>query len=44
MAAERASRSQWSQWSQGGVLAQANQVDDWIAIDPDGAITVFSGK
>src|SRR5512143_517563 len=36
--------SEWSQWTEGGVLAQANQVDDWIAIEPDGAVTVFSGK
>src|SRR5512137_1411281 len=36
--------SEWSQWVEGGVLAQANQVDDWIAIAPDGGVTVFSGK
>src|SRR5512143_4141998 len=36
--------SEWSQWTEGGVLAQANQVDDWIAIESDGAVTVFSGK
>ncbi len=44
MAAERSRSSAWSQWSEGGVLAQANQVDDWIAIQPDGTVTVFSGK
>ncbi len=44
MAAEQSGSSEWSQWTEGGVLAQANQVDDWIAIQPDGAITVFSGK
>src|SRR5512136_3402573 len=38
------SSREWSQWIEGGVLAQANQVDDWIAIEPDGAVTVFSGK
>jgi nicotinate dehydrogenase subunit B len=36
--------SDWSQWTEGGVLAQAQQVDDWIAIAPDGTVTVFSGK
>jgi hypothetical protein len=36
--------SEGSQWVEGGVLAQANQVDDWIAIQTDGTVTVFSGK
>ena len=44
MATRRSSSSDWSQWVEGGVLAQANQVDDWIAIAPDGTLTVFSGK
>ncbi len=44
MASEQSGNSAWSQWTEGGVLAQANQVDDWIAIQPDGTITVFSGK
>jgi nicotinate dehydrogenase subunit B len=44
MAARRTGSSEWSQWVEGGVLAQANQVDDWIAIEPDGIVTVFSGK
>jgi CO/xanthine dehydrogenase Mo-binding subunit len=44
MAAKRSASSRWSQWSEGGVLAQANQVDDWIAIGSDGSVTVFSGK
>ena len=26
------------------MLAHANQLDDWIAIGPDGVVTVFSGK
>jgi nicotinate dehydrogenase subunit B len=44
MATRRSGSSAWSQWVEGGVLAQANQVDDWIAIQPDGTITVYSGK
>src|SRR5512144_221796 len=44
MAAQRARNNSWSQWTEGGVLAQADQVDDWLAIQPDGTITVFSGK
>ncbi len=44
MAAQRSRSNQWSQWVEGGVLAQANQVDDWIAIEPEGTLTVFSGK
>jgi CO/xanthine dehydrogenase Mo-binding subunit len=44
MAAKRPGSSEWSQWIEGGVLAQASHVDDWIAIEPDGTITVFSGK
>lgn len=44
MATKRSRSSRWSQWTEGGVLTQANQVDDWIAIEPDGSISVFSGK
>ncbi len=33
-----------SAWSETGAIKKANQVDDWLAIDPDGAVTVFSGK
>ena len=33
-----------SEWDEGGALKKANQVDDWIAIAPDGIVTVFSGK
>jgi nicotinate dehydrogenase subunit B len=44
MANTRSRSAEWSQWVEGGVLAQANQVDDWIAVQPDGTITVFSGK
>ena len=44
MATGRSRSNQWSQWVEGGVLAQFNQVDDWIAIQPDGTVTVFSGK
>jgi CO/xanthine dehydrogenase Mo-binding subunit len=44
MAKERSRRRNFSQWSETGALAQANQVDDWLAIEPDGTVTVFSGK
>ncbi len=33
-----------SQWSPTGALSVANQVDDWLHIEPDGSLTVFSGK
>jgi nicotinate dehydrogenase subunit B len=33
-----------SEWDEGGALKKANQVDDWMAIAPDGIVTVFSGK
>lgn len=33
-----------SLWSETGAIARANQVDDWLAIEPDGAVTAFSGK
>jgi nicotinate dehydrogenase subunit B len=33
-----------SDWSETGAIKKANQVDDWLAIDRDGTITVFSGK
>jgi nicotinate dehydrogenase subunit B len=33
-----------SAWSETGALKKANQVDDWLAIGPDGTVTVFSGK
>ncbi len=43
--------SQWSgasggasEWSETGALEKANQVDDWLALDPDGTVTVFSGR
>jgi nicotinate dehydrogenase subunit B len=38
---------QWqedSEWSETGAIKKANQVDDWLKIDPDGSVTVFSGK
>ena len=44
MATERFQSSGFSQWSETGVLAQANQVDDWLALEPDGTVTAFSGK
>jgi nicotinate dehydrogenase subunit B len=31
-------------WSETGALKKANQVDDWLAINPDGTVTVYSGK
>lgn len=33
-----------STWSEIGVSAESRQVDDWIRIETDGTITVFSGK
>jgi CO/xanthine dehydrogenase Mo-binding subunit len=33
-----------SDWSETGAIKKANQVDDWLAIDRDGTVTVFSGK
>jgi CO/xanthine dehydrogenase Mo-binding subunit len=33
-----------SQWSPTGALSVANQVDDWLRIEVDGTVTVFSGK
>jgi nicotinate dehydrogenase subunit B len=33
-----------SQWSEGSAIAKANQIDDWLAIEPDGTVTAFSGK
>jgi nicotinate dehydrogenase subunit B len=34
----------FSTWTETGAIEMANQVDDWIAIEPDGTVTVFSGK
>ena len=39
-----AQRRNFSTWTETGAIAMANQVDDWIAIEPDGTVTVFSGK
>ncbi len=42
-----AQQSQWgggSEWSPTGALEKANQIDDWLAIDTDGTVTVFSGR
>jgi len=33
-----------SNWSETGALKKANQVDDWLALNQDGSVTVFSGK
>ncbi len=33
-----------SEWSETGAIKKANQVDDWLAINPDGTVTVFCGK
>ncbi len=38
------SADEGSDWSETGALKKANQVDDWLAIDRDGGVTVFSGK
>jgi nicotinate dehydrogenase subunit B len=39
-----ATRRNFSTWTETGAIAAASQVDDWIAIEPDGTVTVFSGK
>jgi nicotinate dehydrogenase subunit B len=44
MAAQRPGRRSFSQWSEIGALAVADQVDDWLRIELDGTVTVFSGK
>jgi hypothetical protein len=44
MGAQRSRSSVSSRWSEAGALTEANQVDDWLAIEPDGTVTVFSGK
>ncbi len=33
-----------TEWSPTGALTTFNQVDDWLAIQADGTVTVFSGK
>lgn len=33
-----------ARWGERSPLARANQVDDWLAIEPDGTVTVLSGK
>lgn len=33
-----------STWTPAGAIEAANQIDDWIAIEPDGSIRVNSGK
>jgi nicotinate dehydrogenase subunit B len=44
MSAQRSRSSASSRWSEAGALAEANRVDDWLAIEPDGTVTVLSGK
>ncbi len=39
-----ASLEEDSYWSETGAIKRANQVDDWLAINRDGTITVYSGK
>lgn len=33
-----------SGWSETGAITRSNRIDDWIAIEPDGTVRVFSGK
>ncbi len=33
-----------SAWSETGAISRANQVDDWLSIEPDGTVRVKSGK
>jgi nicotinate dehydrogenase subunit B len=44
MTAQRSQSGASSRWTEAGALAEANQVDDWLAVEPDGTIVVFSGK
>lgn len=44
MASRRPGSRSFSQWSETGAVSVADQVDDWLAIDPEGDVTVFSGK
>lgn len=44
VAAERKEQKPASRWNETGALEQANQVDDWLAIEPDGTVIVKSGK
>jgi nicotinate dehydrogenase subunit B len=44
MASGRPNQPSFSQWSPFGALSVADQIDDWIRIEPDGSVTVFSGK
>ena len=47
MKAMDAQGSSWggsSEWSETGALEKANQVDNWLAIGPDGMVTAFSGR
>ncbi len=44
MASRRPGRRPFNQWSEPGAIAIADQVDDWLRIEPDGTVTVFSGK
>ncbi len=33
-----------STWTETGALQGADQVDDWLAVSPDGVVTAYSGK
>ena len=44
MTAQQSPSGASSRWTEAGALAEANQVDDWLAVEPDGTIIVFSGK
>jgi nicotinate dehydrogenase subunit B len=44
MASRRPGRRASSQWNPTGALSTADQVDNWLRIEPDGTVTVFSGK
>jgi CO/xanthine dehydrogenase Mo-binding subunit len=44
MAEQRHARGGETGWTATGTLAQANQIDDWIAIEKDGTIIAKSGK
>jgi nicotinate dehydrogenase subunit B len=44
MAEEESSWGGSSEWSETGALSKADQIDDWLAIRPDGTVMAFSGR
>ncbi len=44
MATQRFRPGGANSWSETGALEQANQIDDWLAIEADGTVRAYSGK